>query len=153
MAITYLVGDFAADQLHKRFRRSYRSPYLPRVADPDDTPEWLGRPGNLPVADVRDAAEKFDAEDPMLWEFQMTVYLRERAGVTAAGVRADSARDHDYAVDYALQACCFHDWEVVSRYDNVNPVLGTGERGNRVTCRRCGRTDVHITWRNNYSGD
>ena len=61
---------------------------------------------------------------------------------------------HDEAIALVDKLCaCLHNWQNTRRHDDTNPILGTYTRGNYRVCTKCGKEDLVITSRNNWSGD
>lgn len=119
-------------------------------------PAWFGHPELLPQDDIADAEARLASDDEATFSFRMKNYTNWRCGYGAAVRmwRENFMHTHEEAIALALEKCrCAHDWEITGTYSNINPVLCTGERGNRVQCRKCGETSHQTTYRNNYSGD
>lgn len=126
----------------------------------DTRPATLGNAKAIPSDDLAAANAHFatfsDAGEERATSWRLDNYLIWRTGWNSVARRhqANFVRSHDEAIALVDKLCaCLHAWSNVGRYDDTNPILGTYTRGNRRACTKCGKEDVVITSRNNWSGD
>ena len=123
-------------------------------------PVTLGNASAIPSDELDSANAHFatfaDASDEKATEWRLYNYRLWRTGWNSVTRRhqANLVHSHDEALALVDKLCqCLHAWENVGRYDDTNPILGTYARGSRRACTKCGKEDVVITSRNNWSGD
>lgn len=123
-------------------------------------PATFGKPSAIPSDELAAANAHFatfaDAAEESATKWRLENYTIWRTGWNGVARRYQEnfVHSHEEAIALVDKLCaCLHAWENVGRYDDTNPILGTYTRGSRRSCTKCGKTDVVITSRNNWSGD